>query len=243
VRRQVAGAASTKGCGVGRCLTTSGTDECSDFEDRARAPLGPFVGVADDPKKLVRRWPYDHGVRSRALCSTPPPFLVRAPDAAGAPPRNWCGAEELVRRRGSGAPAALVVDTRPGARRAGPFPHPLLDAAPFARTRTVCTWCAAEEPVRRRGSGSPPRNWCSSGLGSDTQATHRDRSRTTCSTTHPLLVLAQDGAGAPPRNWCGAEELVRRRGTGAPPRNWCGADEVRQKACAVEETCGADGVA
>ena len=116
-----------------------------------------------------------------------------------------------------------------------PFPHHLLDDAPFARTRTGCSRCDAEELVRRRGSGSPSRKWCASGLGSDTQATHRDRSRTTCSTTHPLLVLAPDAAGAAPRNWCGAEELVRRRGTGAASRNWCAVEElVRRRRSAAE---------
>jgi hypothetical protein len=56
-------------------------------------------------------------------------------------------------------------------------------------------------------------------------------------------LVRRRAIGAPPRNWCAAEELVRRRGTDALSRNWCGADEVRQKACAVEETCGVDGVA
>jgi hypothetical protein len=40
------------------------------------------------------------------------------------------------------------------------FPHQLLVPAPFHRRRTGCNGCAAEELVRRRGSGAAARKWC-----------------------------------------------------------------------------------
>gem|GEM_PF-2593225 len=190
--------------------------------------------------------------RACTIWSFPPPFLGGAPVASGAPPPCWCGVEELVRRRGTGAvsrnwcgveelvrcrgTAAAWRRARPYVRsgrvdpdrgpRCDSFPHQLVVPAPFTRRRTGCIGCGDALVVRRRGTGAPSRNWC----GADELGRRRGTGATTASarTVDPRCDSFPAPVGRSRPLFSAAHRLHRVRGrpSGAGPTNWCGAEQL-----------------